>query len=183
MAYKDPEKAREKAREYYRSHLEEQKEKRRKCRAINSEASQERSRKWYATYPERARAWQLWKFYRITPEEYATLNEYQSKDPVFQVLLGKGKKRDAVEHRHSDGLIRGLMAPMLNRAYGLIERLYPKNTSTILRALAAFHDSPPATEVLGTPRYGIIGTAKSKKKPMYGSPNGPIKPEKKGKRS
>jgi hypothetical protein len=181
MAYKDSEKAREKAREYYCSHLEEQRKKHREYRAANKEASQECSRNWYATYPERARAWQLWKFYRITPKDYATIKEYQSKSLVFQVLLGKGKKEDAVEHRHSDGLIRGLMSPMLNRAYGLIERLYPKNTSTILRALAVFHDNPPATEALGTPRYGIVGIAKSKKKPIYGSPDGPLKPEKKGK--
>lgn len=170
-----PKKIYEYSRKWQVSHPEEKREYNLKYYADHAPERRE----YRLAHAEKYRALHLWKFYRITPEDYATIKGYQGKDPVFQLLLGKGKMKDAVEHRHADGLIRGLMAPMLNRAYGIIERLYPQNTSNILRALAAFHDSPPATEALGSPRYGIIGVAKSKKKPVYGSPNGPIKAPKK----
>lgn len=110
--------------------------------------------------------------FRITPEEYDSIAEYQRNHDVFRLVLGKGKLKDSVEHRHSDGLIRGVMAAMLNRAYGIIERLYPNNTSEILRALAEFHDNPPATAALGAPRYGLMGLAKYKKRMVYGPPPG-----------
>lgn len=62
------------------------------------------------------------------------------------------------------------MAPLLNRAYGLIERLYPTETAEVLRALADFHEKHPATEVLGSTRFGIIGKAKEKKVMVWGGP-------------
>jgi hypothetical protein len=125
-----------------------------------------------------ARKYNLWKFFRITPEEYETIYSYQKEHPSFSLLLGNGKIKDAVEHRHKDGLVRGLMSNMLNKAYGYIERLYPSDTSKVLRALAEFHDNPPATVALGSPRFGIIGKAKHKKKYVYGSSKGPIKQRK-----
>jgi hypothetical protein len=90
--------------------------------------------------------------------------------PEFKRLLSKTNTRDAVEHRHRDGLIRGVMAGMLNRAYGIVERLYGNETADVLRALALFHDTHPATAALGEPRYGIIGKAMNKKVMKYGAP-------------
>lgn len=119
---------------------------------------------------------QLWYKYRITPEEQLKIDSFQKNHPVFNLLLGK---RLGTDHDHKTGLIRGRLEWRLNRAYGMIEKVSPNNTAAVLRALADFHENPPAVTALGIKKFGLIGTAKYKKKPIYGSENGPIKPEKK----
>jgi hypothetical protein len=133
------------------------------------------------TASEKAKDRRLKKFFRISLEEAMRVKRHQEQREDFRVLLAKPGKRESFDHRHSDGLLRGWLPTMLNKAYGHIERLYPDNTAAVLRALARYHDSPPATEVLGD-RFGIIGLAKKKKKPIYGSENGPLPAEKKRKR-
>lgn len=110
------------------------------------------------------RARRLGKLFRITPEEFKQIEDFQSAHPTYRRLLSRTGSRNAVEHRHKDGLIRGVMAPMLNRAYGLIERLYPGDTAEVLRALADFHENPPASIALGAPRHGLLGSVKKKPK-------------------
>lgn len=112
-----------------------------------------------------AKARRLWALYRITPEEQIEIESYQRKHSGFKLLLGNHMGTD---HCHATGLIRGRLDWRLNRAYGLIERVNPDKTSDVLRALADFHDNPPATTVLGAPRYGLVGIAKYKKKMVYG---------------
>lgn len=108
------------------------------------------------------RARRLAKFFRITPDEFKQIEDFQSAHPTYRRLTSRTGSRNAVEHRHKDGLIRGVMAPMLNRAYGLIERLYPDDTAEVLRALADFHEHHPASIALGAPRHGILGSVKRK---------------------
>jgi hypothetical protein len=116
-----------------------------------------------------AKARRLWTLYRITPDEQLAIEAYQRKHPAFRLLLGKHMGTD---HCHSTGLIRGRLEWRINRAYGLIEKVNPEKTGDILRALADFHDNPPATTVLGSPRHGLLGLAKYKKKMIYGPPKG-----------
>lgn len=118
-------------------------------------------------------------FYNITPEEYERIREYMRRHPKYRKLLNKeggprSYQREAVEHRHKDGLIRGTMAAMLNRAYGLIERLYGDDTADVLEALAEFHRNPPAEQALGQKVYGIIGKAQKKKVMKYGPDGEPV---------
>lgn len=124
------------------------------------------------------RGYRLWTFFRLTPEDWNKILDFQKSHPVFS-LLSEG--RLGTEHRHSDGKIRGVLNFNLNRAYGYIERVCPDNTSAVLRALADFHDQHPATLALGKETYGILGKAQHKKRMIYGSPSGPIKEPKKGK--
>jgi len=112
-----------------------------------------------------ARARRLKVLFRLTPEEVDKINSYQCRHKIYKLLLGK---RNSIDHRHSDGLIRGQLDWLLNRAYGLIEKVGGDRTSSILRALAVYHDSPPAVKALGEKRYGLIGKAKYKKKMVYG---------------
>jgi len=114
-----------------------------------------------------ALARRLWVLYRITPEEQKRIEQYQARHPLFSLLLGK---RMGTDHDHKTGLIRGRIEWRLNRALGLIEKAAPRNTAAVLRALAAYLDSPPATAALGAPRYGLIGLAKYKKSMVYGPP-------------
>ncbi len=126
----------------------------------------------------------LKKFYRITPEEQAVVENLQRDDPTLTVLLQRGDgSSDALlftDHRHHDGLIRGRLSYLINKALGVLEGSYKDRTPVVLRALARYLDNPPFSRVFG-PRYGLIGRAKNKKKMVYGSPDGPIKPSKKGK--
>lgn len=133
----------------------------------------------------------LWTLYRITPEEQDNIESFMRSNPPLydkelSILLEKGGAKEGrvyTDHRHSDGLVRGRLAYLINKGLGVIEGTYKEKTSAVLRALADYLDYPPAVIVLG-PRYGMIGLAKiNKKKKIYGSENGPIKPERKsGKR-
>lgn len=116
---------------------------------------------------EKARAQRLMKFFRLTPEEHARIRNFQFNHGYFHCLLGR---REGTDHHHKSGLVRGILEWRLNRAYGAIEAVCPENTSEVLRALAYYHDNPPATQVLGKARYGIIGKAKHKKRMKYGPP-------------
>lgn len=152
-----------------------------KYRDVNRERINAARQKYRQGNPEkvaecgRNRRYEL--FFNLRPSEYDVMREYQAQDPDYRLLLGKptAKTRDHIEHRHSDGLIRGVMAAMLNRAYGLIERLYPNNTAEVLRALAKFHEDPPGPKALGETVYGVIGKAQRKKVVRYG-PKGDLRP-------
>lgn len=109
----------------------------------------------------------LWKLFRITPTEQKTIELFQTKHPVFSLLLGK---RLGTDHDHKTGLIRGLLEWRLNRALGTIEAVAPTNTPAVLRALADYLDNPPAVTALGSPRWGLIGKAMVKKVMIYGGP-------------
>ena len=121
---------------------------------------------------KRARAWKL---YRITLEEQDIVEEYQRQDHDFRDLLTKGDPKATAllfnDHSHVTGLYRGRLAYLINKGLGVIEGAYKERTSTILRALAAYLDSPPSLETIG-PHYGMLGRAKlNKKKIVYGKAN------------
>lgn len=116
---------------------------------------------------DKARRNRLWKLFRITTEEYDAILAFQRSHPVFSLLLGKHL---GLDHRHSSGLISGLLEWRINRAYGMIEAVAPRNTSDVLRALAEYHDNPPAVTALGGPRWGLLGKAMYKKVMKYGGP-------------
>lgn len=170
-------------KEYYETNKEHRKivgrkyrtENRAKVRACNLTAT----KKWYhGKGKDVNRARRLSVFFQLTPDDFEQIKQYQASDSRFRLLLNKPNytKREAVEHRHRDGLIRGVMNAMLNRTYGIIERLYPENTAEVLRALADFHENPPATAALGEEVYGVIGKAQHKRKLLYG-PHGSSDPQ------
>jgi hypothetical protein len=113
--------------------------------------------------------------YRIDPGEEKAIELWQSVHSPYHLLLQRGNGSDDaqifVDHRHSDGLIRGKLAYLINKALGTIENSYKERTPEILRALADYLENPPAVEVIG-PRYGMLGRAKmNKKKKIYGKAN------------
>jgi hypothetical protein len=135
-----------------------------------------------------AKRHRLYVLYRITPEEDQCIEGYQLSTAPYNILLTRGNEQDDkpaqlfVDHRHSDGLIRGKLAYLINKALGTIENSYKERTPAILRALADYLENPPARMVLGN-RYGMIDRAKlNKKVKVYGSPDGPITPKKAGKK-
>jgi hypothetical protein len=122
---------------------------------------------------EGAKNARLKRFFHITLEEYKKVEAYEAA--TMPVLLGTTRR--ALDHNHTTGQLRGVLDFRINRALGMIETSFKEKTPDILRALAAYLDLYPVNMVLGR-RYGIIGKAKKKKVMIYGSPEGPIKPEK-----
>ena len=113
------------------------------------------------------RAKRLWDFYRITPEEHAAILAFEKGHSEFQHLVTGAQTN--VDHRHDDGLIRGLLDWRINKGAGVLEKCAPLHMlPTVLRALAAFIENPPAVTVIGE-RFGVIGKAQYKKKMVYGS--------------
>jgi hypothetical protein len=117
----------------------------------------------------------LMLLYRITPEEEAAVERFQRGIGTFASLLEKGDRNAEArlynDHNHVSGLYRGKLAYLINKGLGTIEGTYKGRTPDILRALAHYLENPPATTVLGKPRYGMIGRAKvNKKKKIYGPP-------------
>jgi hypothetical protein len=119
----------------------------------------------------------LWKLYRLTPEEY---------DKILAVQGGKCAScekspshiRLAVDHDHKTGRIRGLLCWPCNHVLGLL-----RDNPELALKLGKYLLNPTAPIALQKETYGLIGKAQSKKKMIYGSPTGPLKPEKKKKAS
>lgn len=130
---------------------------------------------------DNAKRSRLMLLYRITPEEQDQVDEFE-RQTDYSVLLEKGDGDKGAQlftdHRHSDGLVRGRLAYLINKGLGTIENTYKERTPHILRVLADYLEDPPFSYLFG-PRYGLIGKAKRKKKMVYGSVNGPIQPPKK----
>jgi hypothetical protein len=117
---------------------------------------------------DKAKNRRLMLLYRITLEEQRKIEAFQRASPIFRLLLGRNMGTD---HCHKTGLIRGRLDWRINKAYGLLEKVAPDNLSDVLRALAEYHDYPPAVTAIG-PRFGLIGQAKVKKKMVYGPGKG-----------
>jgi hypothetical protein len=106
---------------------------------------------------DRARALHLEKFFRLTVEKADRIFEYQGNRCAICGKLSQGK-RLALDHRHSDGLIRGGLCNWCNRA---IARFY--DNIERLRAAANYLENPPATLALGSPHYARLGRIGTKK--------------------
>jgi hypothetical protein len=114
---------------------------------------------------EKARARRLWVMFRLTPAQAGKIEQFQRDHTVYKVLLGN---RNVIDHRHSDGLVRGKLDWLINKGYGILEKAAPNNLGEVLLALAIYHDKPPAVEALGGPVHGLTGLAKYKRKMIYG---------------
>jgi RNA polymerase-binding transcription factor DksA len=136
------------------------------------EALRDKMRKRYAENAEHrskaadnARKSHLWNLYRLTPEAYAKIEEFQGG---VCAACGKPSERVrlAVDHEHSTGRVRGLLCWICNRALG-----YIRDRQEIAEGLALYLQEPPAPIALGKETYGMIGKAlKSKKVKIYGPP-------------
>jgi len=102
----------------------------------------------------------LRNFFLMTVEDADKIIVFQNnvcaicKKPAF------GSKRLAIDHRHSDGLVRGNLCNWCNRG---IARF--RDNIVELRAAADYLETPPAVQALGREHYarpGRIGTKKQR---------------------
>lgn len=111
----------------------------------------------------RARAKRLKDNYNLTPEEYALIEKFQNG-----VCFICGKKNDSgirlsVDHRHRDGLVRGLLCQRCNRVLGKIEDPRWKWGILELMMLIKYLTAPPAVQALGREVFGYAGKVGTKK--------------------
>ena len=117
MPYKDPEKRREKQREYSRRYDEKNPEKRREQWSRYAKKSQEKRTRYMAAYKRKQR-------YGVTSEEYDAILKDQdgccaicgSDNPRH-----KTKSEFDLDHCHATGAIRGVLCSPCNRALGLFQ--------------------------------------------------------------
>jgi hypothetical protein len=137
-----------------------------------------------------AEAARLMLYYRLTPEMVLAIEDYQRVHGMG-ILMGTSTMSTGTEHDHTTGLVRGRMDFRLNRALGMIEAFTAKlsyedmrsigvgtkdaATAKVLRLMADYMTSRPAVQAVGAV-FGLIGKAKRKRKMIYGSPSGPMKP-------
>jgi hypothetical protein len=125
------------------------------------------------TRNEDQRKRRLWTAFRLTTEDWDNIFSYQkgvcaiTGRPAVTIRL-------SVDHNHHTGLVRGLLSLRANRGLA-----YFNDDPALLRKAADYLENPPATLALGKKVFGLIGQGRGKKKMVYGSENGPIKPEKK----
>jgi len=108
----------------------------------------------------------LWTLYRITPEDWKHVSDYQGG---VCAISGNspGKYNLSIDHDHSSGRFRGLLSPMFNRGLAMFN-----DDPVLLRKAADYLENPTAPRALGKEIYGLIGKARGKKKMIYGGPNG-----------
>jgi hypothetical protein len=132
----------------------------------------------------------LMLYYRLTPEMVLAIEDYQRRHGM-SILMGTSTMSTGTEHDHTTGLIRGRMDFRLNRALGMVEAFTSKltdgdlrglgvtnkdaATSEVLHLMSEYMMRRPAVQAIGAV-YGLIGKAKRKRKMVYGSPEGPMKP-------
>jgi len=119
------------------------------------------------------KAWakRLWDNYKLTPEMWKSIYDYQGGVCWVCGRPESTGKRLAVDHSHLDGLIRGLLCSKCNPLLGKIENAFIRlgmknmglNLVVIVRKIGAYVLEPPATKALGAPVYGYAGRVGTKK--------------------
>jgi hypothetical protein len=96
---------------------------------------------------------ELWRNYNLAPEEIEKLHTYQKGlCLVCRRPLVLGSPSVCIDHRHKDGLVRGLLCFLCNRGLGLLG----DDISRLYNALAYLQD-PPAVHALKEHRFGCVG--------------------------
>lgn len=111
--------------------------------------------------------------FKLTPEQWEIIYCYQNK--VCYVCGQPNHRigqRLAVDHAHSDGLIRGLLCAKCNVLLGKMENAFVRlgmhkipgmNLVAIAEKLSHYLKDPPATKALGIAVYGYAGRVGTKK--------------------
>ena len=96
------------------------------------------------------RVWYYKTYFNLTLEELQKIIDYQNG---CCAMCGRPVPiRPNLDHRHADGLIRGILCWLCNRLLGMAH----DNPELFKQGIAYLAD-PPAVRALGTPHYGLPG--------------------------
>lgn len=113
---------------------------------------------------ERTADLRLRREYQITFAEREKVFNYQGR--VCAMCKQRpitGRSQFSVDHRHSDGLLRGLLCWKCNRALGAFQRFHP-DCVELFQAAADYLRNPPFTAVFKNERYTVPGRIGTKKR-------------------
>jgi hypothetical protein len=116
------------------------------------------------TPQEKARAKRLLLYFKITPEEWEKILDFQGKVCYICRKVQKSGKRLATDHSHRTGILRGLLCSQCNRLLGKIENA-GWTVETIIRCYD-YLEEPPAPLALGRTVItfaGRLGTKRHRK--------------------
>lgn len=133
LAYaENPEKFRERSRNYRKNNSEKVRAYNQKYRENNREKARAQRKKWRAENPSKARSIRLKGEYGITLEEYQ--RRFEEQGGVCAICRKPPDKKPlAVDHCHKTGRVRGLLHVRCNSGLGM----YDDNPEA-LRAAAAY---------------------------------------------
>jgi Recombination endonuclease VII len=100
----------------------------------------------------------FWNF-NLTEEDVQKISAYQGHVCALcsQNLTKKGKPlKLMIDHDHTSGLVRGLLCFRCNTQLGSLAVYFVKK-------ILAYLSNPPATQALGSPRFGLVGRVGTKK--------------------
>jgi hypothetical protein len=109
-----------------------------------------------------ARAKHLWDNFKLTLEKWGIVFKYQGEVCAICGCTNKSGNRLSTDHRHSDGLFRGLLCARCNRLLGKIEDPRWQATPLLIERLAEYMRSPSAVKALGYEHYGYPGNVGTK---------------------
>jgi len=119
---------------------------------------------------DKAREKRLREGYNLSPKQADQISAYQGNVCYFCLKPQKSGKRLAIDHRHSDGLIRGSLCSQCNRLLGRIEAFFKNEAPSILGRIQrylALENDLPAVKALGQKIYGYPGRVGTKKFRKY----------------
>lgn len=111
----------------------------------------------------KARAKRLRDSFNLTIAEWEIILAFQLGVCWICGKKQKSGKRLATDHRHIDGLVRGLLCSQCNRLLGRIEATFGINVIKLLARVISFLSNPPATQALGRETFGYAGRVGTKK--------------------
>ena len=112
---------------------------------------------------------QDWYNYCLVQGDRERIRAYQNNlDPITKETL---RPRASLDHRHSDGLVRGLLNWDTNKFLYTFERADKGQFGV----LSEYLRNPPAVKAIGV-RYGQVGRYKKKAKNRRYGPNGSVAP-------
>ena len=120
----------------------------------------------------KARAKYLKDNYKLTIEQWDIIDAYQNHVCFACGQPNANGKRLSTDHRHGDGLIRGLFCAKCNPLLGKLENAFVRyglhkiigvTLIGLISRLVLYLSSPPATQALGEEVFGYPGKTGTKK--------------------
>jgi hypothetical protein len=109
----------------------------------------------------------LKKNHNLTPEQWNAVHVYQKGVCACCGKPTKSGKRLCTDHRHKDGLNRGLLDAACNKLLGIIEGNRHKLGWEDIARLAEYMRNPPFTVVLGHETFGWAGRLGTKRQAAH----------------